>query len=384
MSSNIHPADVDNPFFLSENEADDNRESDAESSTSLEAPKPVDPQEQLLGDLESQLNSLTLDAQSIIARQPRATQVQLETETKHLFNDYQHCGSMARLKVGVEKFLCLGNNGGRMRFENPKDDKAPTAFLRRPEQTDKPTHYGAAFMMNYTEDDDAYAYEDKASSATGCISDRSLLASGPPIHSLRIVDPDSISYITTLPWDPIATKITWPAHVAWPPGLLGKLNQILSIVDHEARVRLFHHVSKYGPSPLFRVGISEQIRSHYSSIFESAEDNYLGLTPESRSFIRGVYESQKTLNTAEKRLLGFTCRIAADSVEEFWDDLTFSRKGHTAMRIFMVAREVERAQEARRLELDRKRAKAAREYQCRMQASLRSGQVGTRSESSDF
>ena len=79
----------------------------------------------------------------------------------------------------------------------------------------------------------------------------------------------SIPYVTTLPWDPIATKITWPGRLAWPHGMLSSINKILSIVDQESRVRLFHHVTKWGPSPVFRAGIAEHVKAQYRTIFET-------------------------------------------------------------------------------------------------------------------
>ncbi|OCT49114.1 hypothetical protein CLCR_04899 [Cladophialophora carrionii] len=309
-----------------------------------------DPQAQLLEDLESDLNSLTLEAETNLSRQPRSTQLILAKETKGLFKGYEKYGSMARLRVGIEKFLSLGDERGRLRIEDDKNDENDSRSMTlQPTRPKRPAHYGEAFMLNFTSDDDA----PKFNAETGFIT--------PPIrdpfnpnpnsyihHPLRIVDPDSIPYVTTLPWDPIATKITWPAHLAWPRGFLSAINKILSIVDQESRVRLFHHVTKWGPSPVFRAGVAEHVKAQYSTIFETAEENSLGLTPETRSFLRDIYFKKQYLNTAERRMLALACRINEESVKLFWEDTAEQLRGYGAMRTFMAAREIEKHREARK------------------------------------
>lgn len=309
---------------------DDDAESCTTSSSFSEA---TNPDEVLLEDLESELNTLTLDAQTIISHQPRATQLKLTSETRTLFNSYKQHGSMARLKVGVEKFLRPDNNGGALKFTDVEVEK----------ESSDPGHYGEAFMINHTEDDDVPKFIDRQISVTNSPQGRTS-----SYHQLRIIDQESVSYVTTLPWDPIGMVVSWPGSLQWPHGLLSRINQIFSLVDIEARVRLFHHVSKYGPSPVFRVGIAEHVQSQYGTIFQGEEDHYLGLTPETRSFLRDVFAVKPLLNHAERRIIARICRVAEESVAIFWEDTNEERRGYKAMRTFVVAREVERAKDARR------------------------------------
>lgn len=254
-----------------------------------------------------------------------------------MFNAYKTFGSMIRLERGVETFLKAGDSEGMLTFkiipkQTPNCLVAPGA--------EEPAHHGSAFRHNYTANDD--------------VSEHSVPFETPlptsdlqNLHPLRIIDPDSISYVTTLPWDPLGTIVRWPAGLRWPKGLLGKVNQILSIVDHDCRVRLFHHVCKYGPSPVLRAGIEAQAQSHYSSIFESRAKNYLGLTPETRAFLRHVFEKKSGLNLAESRLLARVCRVGRETISLLWEDLAESRKAHIAMKVFITAREIEKGRRLR-------------------------------------
>jgi hypothetical protein len=307
---------------------------------SLPAAADVGSKDERLEELYAGLNYLTLQAEEIVARQPRATQVKLMLETKGLFNAYKHFGSMVRLERGVEKFLKAGDRGGRLTFKaTPKQGSKGIATP----SNEQPAHYGKAFMHNYTADDDKYEHP--------VCSDMGVPLTGSQMrHPLRIVDPDSLSYVTTLPWDPVGTEVRWPAALQLPKGLLGKINQVLSLADHECRVRLFHHVSKYGPSPILRAGIEAQAQTHYSSIFEDRAHNYLGLTPETRVFLRHVFEKKPTVNIAESRLLARVCRIADETVDLLWEDLAASRKAHRAMKVFITAREIEKGRQYKRRE----------------------------------
>lgn len=331
---------------------DDGTESDeAESiASSSDASEAEQTEEDLLADLESRMYILTLDAETIIAAQPRATQLHLTKQTRALLQDYKQHGSMIRLKLGIDKFLSPNpDDDHKLRFEWPENVKA---WGRRDPTTGRPAHYGGAFLITHTDDDDD---EFESYSTIPCPAnafDNPLFPDFQEshLHPLRIIDPESIPYVTTLPWNPLALSLTWPVGLQWPRGLLGKLNTILSVVDYEARVRLFHHVSRYGPSPIFRAGIAQQLQSHYSTIFQTARHHYLGFTPETRSFLRSVYEKKTRLNRAEKRLLAQVCTIAEGSIDVFWQDLNEERKGVTAMKIFIMARELEKSQEARNLE----------------------------------
>ncbi|EXJ87806.1 hypothetical protein A1O1_04733 [Capronia coronata CBS 617.96] len=312
-------------------------------------------EEDLLEEFEATLNKLTLDAETIVAAQPRATQLHLTTQTKKIFKDYKQYGSMARLKIGVEKLLAPSPDEEKLCFSGPGKDK--TSGRHELElKGGRPGHYGRAFATNYTKDDDEYESYGEIP-CPGDVVDNPLFPDlKPHLHPLRIIDPECIPYVTNLPWNPVATTLSWPAGLQWPKGLLGKLNTILSIVDHECRVRLFHHVSRYGPSPVFRAGIEQQVQSHYSTIFQTARQHYLGFTPETRAFLRSVYESKKRLNRAEKRLLAQVCRVAEGSIDIFWEDLNEARMGFTAMKVFVMARELEKAQEARNLSTDKPKA----------------------------
>ena len=345
QSSNDDPDDL---YDLFEDGGEENEAFDSESLTSLDSSEAADPQTQLLEILDSQLNSLTLEAETILSHQPRSTQLTLAAQTKDLFKQYDQFGSMARLKVDIEKYLRLGDQNGKLQIEDDKDEKDSEYTVNGPGRTNRPAHYGEAFMLNYTEDDDKQKFDDKTAFINSRVNNPFHPDPNTDRHPLRIIDPDSISYVTTFGWDPIATKLVWPARLAWPKGLLSTVNKILSIVDYESRVRLFHHVTKYGPSPVFRVGIAQRVKSQYSNLFETAEENYLGLTPETRSFLREIYYKKQYLNVAEKRLVALACRIAEDSVAMFWEDMADSLQGYEAMRIFMAAREIEKNQEAAR------------------------------------
>ncbi|KIV79554.1 hypothetical protein PV11_07106 [Exophiala sideris] len=328
MSSSFNSDDLEipNDVFTGLTLGDDDTESCTTSSSFSAA---TDPDEVLLEDLESELNTLTLEAQTIISHQPRATQLGLTSETRTLFNSYKQHGSMARLKVGIEKFLRQGDDDGKIHFDDLETEQGNT----------DPGHYGEAFMLNYSAEDDAPKFVNREISITN----------GPrsSYHPLRIVDAESISYVTTLPWDPVGMVVTWPGSLEWPYGLLSRVNQILSLVDVESRVRLFHHVSKYGPSPVFRVGITEHVQSQYATIFQSEEDHYLGMTSETRSFLRNVFDVKPLMNRAERRMIARICRVAEESVVILWEDTNDERRGLKAMKMFMTAREVERAKNAR-------------------------------------
>ncbi|KAL6246707.1 hypothetical protein RBB50_006014 [Rhinocladiella similis] len=292
-------------------------------------------QKQLLEDLESELNLLTLDAETIISRQPRATQAQLAVNTRNIFNDYKEHGSMVRLKRGIEKFFDRDDvrDGTKLEFATLEEEQANT----------DPGHFGEVFMVNDTADDDVPKFIDGAARTYNT-------AQGPrsKINKFHSVDPDYAALVATMPWDPVATVFKWPGVMRWPPGVLGKVDQIFSLVDYESRVRLFHHVSRYGPSPIFRLGITEHVRSLYSTILETSQDNYLSMTPETRSFLRSTFGFKRGKpNEVEIRMLARACRIAEDSVRIFWEDFNTSRRGYTAMRIFMTAREIEKSNEAR-------------------------------------
>ncbi|RVX68161.1 hypothetical protein B0A52_08669 [Exophiala mesophila] len=307
------------------------------------------PHHDLLELLESEMKTLALDAQTIIAQQSRATQLKLTTETRQLFNNYKQFGSMARLKVGLDKFLSQGDEDGKIQFTK----RTPDLKSQIPQQqedddddddeTDNPElpHYGATFMLDLTSNDDKPFQAPTKST---------------PVNPLLTVDPDSTPYVTTLPWDPIATQITWTRFQSWQRGRgngsggLKMINKILSIVDHECRERLFHHVCTYGPSPVFRAGIVARARTNYGTMFETANENYLGLTPESRTFLRDVYDKHSDLNSAETRLLARVCRIGRDSVDLWWEHLATERKPFAAMKIFVMAREIEKGRRAKERE----------------------------------
>jgi hypothetical protein len=147
--------------------------------------------------------------------------------------------------------------------------------------------------------------------------------------------------------------MVWPSALELPPGFLSRINQMLTVVDHECRFRLFHHVSKYGPSPVFRAGIAAHAQSQYENIFEQMDDNYLNMTPESRQFLRGVFETNPTMNGTERRILARAVRIDEETIQAFWEDLMERRKAYWAMKIFMTAREIENGRKAKSKEAER-------------------------------
>ncbi|KAJ9610509.1 hypothetical protein H2200_005286 [Cladophialophora chaetospira] len=386
MSAQVDDDNSDSDSLYDEvgDEADNLSDTNSESSSTSDSSFSIDPQTLTLEDLTANLNALTLQAETILSHQPRGTQLVLAKETKVLFKQYEKYGSMARLKVGIEKFLRQGDEKGRLRIEGhqtSEDDlKSMTA---RSKQTNRPAHYGAAFMLNNTSDDDVPKFNADTDFITLPVRDPFEPNLNNFIHHpLRTIDPDSIPYVTSLPWDPIATQIKWPAHLAWPRGLLSAINKILSLVEHESRVRLFHHVSKWGPSPVFRAGIGQHVKALYSDIFETAEENYLGLTPETRSFLKDIYFKKQYLNVAERRTLALACRINEDSVAIFWEDMAAKLRGYEAMRIFMAAREIEKNREAKRkydleknMREHKRREEVRKEHEARMVA-LRAGQAG--------
>ena len=349
----------------------------SESSEGSDTPRKLDPMAQILNDLTADLNSLTLEAETILSRQPRATQVVLSLETKRLFSQYEKYGSMARLKVGVQKFMRLGDEKGKLRIkDDTKEDEEeePLRETLRPRRPPRPAHYGKAFMLNFTADDDKPKYDAEKDFITPLIRDPFNPDPNNYIsHPLRIIDADSIPYITTLPWDPIATRLTWPARLGWAHGFLSSINKILSLADHESRIRLFHHVTKWGPSPVFRAGIAEHVKAQYAGIFETAQEHYLGMTPETRTFLRDIYFKKQHLNHVERRLLALACRIDEDSVQMFWEDLAESLRGYGAMRTFMAAREIEKNGEAKAIhdeEVERKRHKQREQAKNEAEAQL--------------
>lgn len=308
-------------------------------------PETIKHKDGLLDLLESELKTLTLEAQTIISQQSRATQLKLTRETRQLFDNYRQSGSMARLKVGLDKFMSQGNESGTIQFNRLGPDPNSRIYQQEDGQdNNERPHYGAAFMLDLTAHDDV-PFRVPADST--------------PSHPLRIIDPDSTSCVTTLPWDPLAMQIVWPRNLNLQPGGLSMINKILSIADHECRERLFHHVCTYGPSPIFRAGIAARARTNYSTMFETADEHFVGLTPESRSFLRAVYEKHSNLNSAETRLLARMCRVDRDSVDLLWEHLTTERKPYTAMKIFVMAREIEKGRRAEAREKKQAASRAA-------------------------
>lgn len=347
FQTNVHvPDDLADPFGDEPWAEYDGSES---LTTASDVTEVIDPTEELLEELESQLDSVTLDAQTIVTRQPRATQVQLGADTRKLFGEYKQHGSMSRLLVGIQKIFRFSDGRGKLKFE------VLDAVNGMGTANSTPGHFGEAFMVNTVPTGDEYDVEPQKDYSASSYGADSLPQGRPYDHPLRIVDAESIEYVTTFPWDPVATILSWPTSLEWPRGLLSRINQILSIVDLESRVRLFHHVTKYGPSPLFRVGIAELVQSQYSSIFQDTHDHYLSLTPDTRSFLRELFETKNQLNAAECRMLVRACRVSEESIRIFWEDLSVARKGHNAMKVFVMAREVEKGNAARR---DRARARA--------------------------
>lgn len=121
------------------------------------------------------------------------------------------------------------------------------------------------------------------------------------------------------PYEPISMHFIWPATLRSSgeqsnptPGLIDCLNEILFICNAEAKGMLRYYVNKYErlmpadtsgryrqepPHALFRLGIAQYIMSKYGKMIEHKERDELGLTPEARNLLNGVWEAHPSMQT---------------------------------------------------------------------------------------
>jgi hypothetical protein len=161
----------------------------------------------------------------------------------------------------------------------------------------------------------------------------------------RTIDAESAPLVRELPFHAADLHLEISGDVAVPPWLLPSLDRIFSLYAAEARALLKHHCAKYGDEAIFRAGIREYIQSQLKGILESTGESDLNLSPETRRFLRSVFERSPELNLAEKRMLARATRLGVETVEMFWEDMHVRRRAWWGMRAFVRAREVERIRE---------------------------------------
>jgi hypothetical protein len=242
-----------------------------------------------IASLTARLDSLAASAQSILSQQPRKTQHALTKATRDIFTKYETHGSAARLSHNLMQFL---QEGAGPDLDLRKTHPAPIPHLTPTPRT---------------------------------IDEES-----------RGLVPDS-----ALPFHPIDTLLSYPHSNPLPASLLQALDVIFALHSHEAHNLLKHHIARYGAHPLFRAGIRALLASRLESIFLHANDDDLGMTPETRTFLRSVFEQTPEINLGERRMLARVCRVTERSIGMFWEDLHERRRAWFAMRVFVAAREVE-------------------------------------------
>lgn len=246
---------------------------------------PMDASSDELIAATEELDALCSQATQEISHLPRKTRNTLTSQTRAIFQSYEKHGSQQRLANALEKFLLA-----------PDDN------------------------LDYTPESPP-------------------LQPNPEFH--RTNDEECGPLIRESPFHAVDASLEISGDVTIPPFLLPGLDRIFGLYTVEARALLKHHCAKYGDEPIFRAGIRAYLRSQLDGILEATRDNALGLTPENRTFLLGVYERQAVLNLAEKRMLAMSTRLGLETVEMFWEDMDLKRQAYVGMKKFVAAREVE-------------------------------------------
>lgn len=252
--------------------------------------------------LTAEVDVLCSRATKELDRLPRKTRNKLTSQTRDIFKSYEQHGSQQRLANALEKFLLADDEG--------------MDFTLRP------------------------------------------APANPKSQVSRNIDPESASIVRNSPFHAADLDFEIAGDVSIPPYLLAALDRIFGLYSLEARALLKHHCEKYGDEPIFRAGIREYIQSQLRGILEATQDDSLSITPESRAFLRSVYERSPDLNVAEKRMLARATRLGIETIEMFWEDLNVQRRAYIGMRQFVAARELERVQEEREEEEEVKMARS--------------------------
>jgi hypothetical protein len=242
-----------------------------------------------LAALTEDVDNLCSQATQQLDLLPRKTRNKLTSKTREIFKSYEQHGSQQRLALALEKFLLA-------------PDTDALDYTPRPAPTSLP-------------------------------------------KVTRTVDAESAPLVRELPFHAADLHLEISGDVAVPPWLLPSLDRIFGLYAAEARALLKHHCVKYGDEAIFRAGIREYIQSQLKGILESTGESDLNLSPETRRFLRSVFERSPELNLAEKRMLARATRLGVETVEMFWEDMHVRRRAWWGMRAFVRAREVERIRE---------------------------------------
>ncbi len=231
-------------------------------------------------------------------------------------------------------------------------------------------------------------------------------------------DPSSTEILKSLPFRPADIVFTFPSYTNFPGGggtYITHMNNIATLHNTLANAMLRHHEMKYLSEELntpddiarldhgyvvLRAGIGELVRDQVKEMFGSARENDWGLTTETRSFLKEIYDSKELgtavrsgqtdisglptmtgysegglahqrvpvldeddnivdydrgevvagrgkLSVIEQAMVARATRVPVDGVGGWWEERKMERLPLTAMRVWVGAREVERGRKAR-------------------------------------
>ena len=305
-SDDLDDYDSDDSSLDSSDDSDDlsSSETEDDSITTYEETPPTEEADELAAATE-ELDALCSQATKELSLLPRKTRNKLASQTRKIFKSYEQHGSQQRLAIALEKFL-LAPDGGL-------DFKPVSPPLR------------------------------------------------PVPKVTRNIDPECGPMIRDSPYHTVDLKFEISGDMTIPPYLIPSLDRIFGLYSLEARALLKHHCEKYGDEPVFRAGIREYMQSQLEGILRSTHDDSLSLTPETRTFLRGVYDEYPDLNLAEKRMLARNTRLGLESIDMFWEDMHLKRRAYQGMKLFIVARELEQVNEEKRAEEERLKSRIAGE-----------------------
>jgi hypothetical protein len=282
--------DSDGSLISSSSGSSSSSEDSSDRAPERESTPPLEEDPELAA-LTEEVDDLCSQATKDLELLPRKTRNKLTSQTRDIFKSYEQHGSQQRLALALEKFLLAPNN-----------------------------------------DDESLDYTPRPAP--------------PPLPKVtRTIDAESAPLVRELPFHAADLHLEISGDVAVPPWLLPSLDRIFGLYAAEARALLKHHCSKYGNEAIFRAGIREYIQSQLKGILESTGESDLNLSPETRRFLRSVFERSPELNLAEKRMLARATRLGVETVEMFWEDMHVRRRAWWGMRAFVRAREMERIKE---------------------------------------
>lgn len=287
--------DSDGNRLSSSDSADSSSNDDiSTASPERESTPPPEPNAEL-NALTAEVDDLCSQATQELALLPRKTRNKLALQTRDIFTSYEAHGSQQRLAIALERFLLA------------PDDEERLDYTLGPAPSPKP-------------------------------------------RVTRTIDPSSAPLVREMPFHATDLHLEISGDVRLPDFLLPSLDRIFGLYAAEARALLKHYTARYGDEAIFRAGIAEHVRGRLRDVLTSTGESELNISPETRRFLRSVYERKAVLNLAEKRMLARATRLGLETLELFWDDMAVRRRAWEGMQRFVAARELERLREEKAAE----------------------------------